>query len=203
MPIDKLMNTKLKSVIILLVLLCLLALPAVINAQDLRHDGITEPYHPSYVRYRVGLYYMLGENYERALDEFTEAIDGLPQFGSAYAARGDVYLVLGEYELALADYTAAIDIYPDFVSALYMRGRAHHALDEIELASADYENAIRQMPEYALPYWGMGDLYYEQAHYEDALENYQMYLALAVDTPDADVLVRILELELVTVADAL
>lgn len=197
------MNATLQRIVGLLVLLLMFALPSAINAQDMHDPGISEPYHPSFVHYRVGIYFAQRGNYERALDEFTEAIDNLPQFGSAYAARGDVYLSLGDYELAIADYTDAIDIYPNFVSALYTRGRAYHTIGELDLASADYANAIEQLPEYAMPYWGLGDLYFGQEQYPDALENYQMYLALVVDTPDADVVAWVAELEIVAVADAL
>jgi tetratricopeptide (TPR) repeat protein len=184
--------------------LLVVLLPSLIaQAQDLRDPGVTEPYHPSFVHYRVGIYFALRGNYERALDEFTQAIDGLPQFGSAYAARGDVYQTLGEFDLAIADYTTAIDIYPDFVSALYTRGRAYHAVGEFELAIDDYENAVAQLPDYALPYWGLGDLYFEQEQYSDTLENYQMYLTLVVDTPDDQVVARVQELEVVAAAPTL
>jgi tetratricopeptide (TPR) repeat protein len=195
------MNATLQRIISFIVLL--VALPTAIYAQDMRDPGISEPYHPSFVHYRVGIYFALRGNHERALEEFTQAIDGLPQFGNAYAARGDVYLSLEEYELAIADYTTAIAIYPDFVSALYTRGRAYHALGEIELAAADYENAIEQLPEYAPPYWGLGDLYYEQEQHADALDNYRMYLALVVDDPDAQVVARVEELEILAVVETL
>ena len=197
------MNATLQRIVALLGLLLMFVMPSTITAQDMRDSGISEPYHPSFVHYRVGIYFALHGNYERALDKFTEAIDGLPQFGSAYAARGDVYLTLGDYELAIADYTSAITIYPDFVSVLYTRGRAYHAIGAPDLASADYANAIEQLPEYAMPYWGLGDLYFEQEQYDESLETYQAYLTRVVDIPDADVVARVEELEIVAAADAL
>jgi tetratricopeptide (TPR) repeat protein len=196
------MSATSKWIVGLLVLVLLLTVFSA-RAQDMRDPGITEPYHPSFVHYRVGIYFALRGNHERALNEFTRTIDGLPSFGSAYAARGDVYLSLGEYDLAIADYTNAITIYPDFVSALYTRGRAYHGIGELHLAHADYANAMEQLPEYAMPYWGLGDLYFEREQYDEALENYQMYLALVIDEPDVEVVARIEELEIIAAAETL
>ena len=195
------MKATLQRIVGLIVLLFIIGLPIASSAQDMHDPGISEPYHPSFVHYRVGIYFALRGNYERALEEFTESIEGLPTFGNAYAARGDVYLTLGDYELAIADYTNAIDIYPNFVSALYTRGQAYHAIGELDLAIADYANALEQLPEYAMPYWGLGDLYFEQEQYDEALETYQVYLALVEDAPDAEVVARVEELEIVAVAD--
>jgi tetratricopeptide (TPR) repeat protein len=195
------MNAINRRIVGLLFLLIVLLPVVCAQAQAMRDPGISQPHHPSFVHYRVGIYFALRGNYERALDELTQAIDKLPIFGSAYAARGDVYMALSEYDLAIADYTAAIDIHPDFVSALYTRGRGYHATGEEELAAADYANAIAQLPEYAMPYWGLGDLRYEQEQYAQALENYQTYLALVVDAPDADVMARVAELESIVAVD--
>jgi len=189
-------------IVVLFVLLLLLNTFGV-GAQAMRDPGITEPYHPSFVYYRVGIYFAQRGNYERTLHEFTRAIDGLPRFGSAYAARGDVYFSLGDYEQAIADYSSVIDIYPNFVSALYTRGRAYHAIGGIALATADYADAIEQLPEYAMPYWGLGDLHFEQAQYDVALENYHLYVSLVEDDPDEQVLARIEQLETLAVAEAL
>lgn len=186
-----------------LVLFALLLPVLKVAAQDLRDPGISEPYHPSRVHYRVGIYFAQQGNYERALDEFTQAIDGMSGYGSAYAARGDVYLSQGEYQLAIADYSSAIDIYPNFVSVLYTRGRAYHAAGDLDFAVSDYVNAIGQMPEYPMPYWGLGDLQYEQERYGEALDNYYQYLTLIVDVPDEQVVARVAALEIFAGADAL
>jgi tetratricopeptide (TPR) repeat protein len=172
-------------------------------AQDLRDTGATEAYHPGLVTYRVGLFYQVKADHERAIAEFSDVIEVLPEFGVAYAARGDSYVALNDYEHALADYESALSIYPDFVSVLYARGRAYLALGETELAVADFDNAVMQMPEYALPYFGLGDVAFEQGDYGDALESYQTYLALVDDAPDALVLGRIDTLTLMAAAGQL
>lgn len=83
---------------------------------------------------------------------------------------------------------------------LYARGRAYHALGEWALAEADYLNAIAQYPEYALPYWGLGDVYFEQGDVTSALDNYMLYAQWVADPPmesvtDATVVARISDLQ--------
>ena len=195
------MNGLLKRTILVLVLAALMLAATTIHAQDLIDSGETEPYHPGLVSFRLGIYYHNQGDFERALAEFTETVDGLPGWGTGYAARGDTYTALGLYQEAIADYTQAVTIFPDYVSVLYTRGRAYHAIGETALAAADYANAIGQMPDYALPYWGLGDLLYEQGQTRAALDQYRQYLALTTDVPDTQVVARVDQLEIVAAAD--
>ena len=195
------MNGLMKRMMLVLVLAALLAAGTTIEAQDLIDSGESEPYHPGLVSFRLGVYYHNQGDFERALAEFTETVDGLPSWGTGYAARGDTYIALGLYEEAIADYSEAVAIFPDYVSAIYTRGRAYHAIGETALAEADYANAIEQMPDYAPAYWGLGDLLFEQGQTQAALEQYQLYLALTTDAPDADVVARVTQLEIVAMAE--
>lgn len=160
----------------------------VVDPGEVKRDGQV------LAHYHVGVFYQARGDHERAIAEFTFAIDALPEPAYVYAARGDSYAAIGSYDDAIRDYSAAIDIYPDFVSVLYMRGRAYAALGSTVLATADYINAIEQMPEYANPYWGLGDLYYEAGNYADALESYQRHIVLEAN-PDVQVMARIEQLQ--------
>jgi tetratricopeptide (TPR) repeat protein len=147
------MNTMKKNLVKLVTIAVLLGLGASpLFAQDINDEGMTEPYHPALVQFRMGYYYQLQGNHEQAIEEFSLVIEPFPQLDSSYSARGDSYAALGEYTLAIADYDAALELTPSFASVLYMRGRVYAATGEIELANADYANAIQQVPDYALPY---------------------------------------------------
>ncbi|KXK14065.1 MAG: serine/threonine protein kinase [Chloroflexi bacterium OLB15] len=176
--------TKLTGITILLTLIGL-ALPASAQIQDQVDPG-SFPSDPGIIHFGVGYYYQLQGDQERAIEEFSQSIELMPEWGNPYAARGDSYAELGEFELAISDYNMAIEIYPDFVSALYTRGRALHAIGEFELAIADYENAIGQWPEYALPHLGLGDIYYEQGEFSLALSSYERYLSYVGIYPNED-----------------
>lgn len=197
------MKSYAKTPILLVTLLVLLAATASIAAQDLNDPGITEPYHPGLVHFRVGVFYQLRGDHERAIAEFTATIDGLPRFDAAYAARGDSYAALGKFAEALGDFGQALAVSPTSVSVLYTRGRVYMALGQTDLAETDFANAVGQMPSYALPYFGLGDVAFERGDFGEALAAYEAYVSRANHTPDALVLQRIDLLEMMAAAGML
>ena len=147
--------------------------------------GPSEVYHPALVSYRVGYYYQFKGDQQRAIAKFTEAIDLLPNYAYAYAARGDSYALIGEYQAAIDDYTVAIGFYPDYVSALKTRGVAYAAIGEYELALADFDNAITQMPTYADAYRAAADVYTLRGDTDEATKYYRSYAQYTSDTLDS------------------
>lgn len=191
------------AVIGLLVVLLFVAAPSYAQETSIVMNdfGASEAYHESYVLFRVAYYHQIKGEHEQAVAEFTEAVEGLPTFVEGYAARGDSYFALGDFESAIFDYTTAIGLDPGFVSVLYTRGSTYAVLGLDDLARADFENAIAQMPEYSLPYRGMGDLHYAVGATNLALDFYRVYVELSPESPDAQVMARIGELQVVLAAD--
>jgi tetratricopeptide (TPR) repeat protein len=108
-------SRKLAFAFVLLALIggLLLALPQTTYAADVKHDaGQGEPFAPAIVAYRLGHYYFYKGNYERAVTEYTKAVEGIPQeifaglFGYEviYWDLGDAQLMNGQYEDALVSY---------------------------------------------------------------------------------------------------
>ena len=60
-----------------------------------------EPYYA-----RANSYYQLGE-YEKAIADYTKAIQGNPKDKVSYSERAKVYRLLGETEKAIADENTA------------------------------------------------------------------------------------------------
>ena len=147
--------------------------------------GPAEVYSPALVSYRVAYYYQFQGDQQRAIAKFTEAIDLLPTYAYAYAARGDSYALIGEFQAAIDDYTVAIGFYPDYVSALKTRGVAYAALGEYELALADFDNAIAQMPTYADAYRAAADVYTLRGDTDQAIRYYHSYAQYTSDTLDS------------------
>ena len=86
-------------------------------------------------------YYQEG-NYDRALEEFSRAIELNPQFALAFNNRGAVLVDLGDYKLALADYNMAIELDPQYVYAYYLRGLSYEELNETLNASVDLNRVL-------------------------------------------------------------
>jgi Flp pilus assembly protein TadD len=90
-------------------------------------------------------------NYERALSDFTRAIQLTPNEPSTRAYRAYAYAKLGQRTDALADAAAATKLRPGEiplirVEDLELRAGAYRILGQQELALRDYREAVRVMP---------------------------------------------------------
>jgi tetratricopeptide (TPR) repeat protein len=75
------------------------------------------------------------EEYEAAIEDYTEAIELDPQNVDAYFNRGVTRADLGRYEAAIEDYSRAIDADPEDVPALLNRA-------EMYIVTGDFERAL-------------------------------------------------------------
>jgi Flp pilus assembly protein TadD len=60
-----------------------------------------------------GLRSLKANEFEKAVNSFTKAIEVDPKMGKAYEGRGEAFDHLGNYEKAVLDYTQAIQLNPD------------------------------------------------------------------------------------------
>lgn len=81
-------------------------------------------------------------DFERAIDEFTKAIELIPGFAFGYQIRGDSYFQLAQFDLAIQDYDKAIELDPNNKSAYNGRGLARYQLGEFQLAIEDFDQAL-------------------------------------------------------------
>ncbi|MEH1933053.1 MAG: tetratricopeptide repeat protein [Nostoc sp.] len=101
-------------------------------------------------------YYQLGDaaykerDYDKAIVNFSQAIQQEPTHAIAIVNRGNARYNLKDYEGAVADYSQALTIKPNQIKALVNRGNARYMLAEYSndpdqqynLAIADYNRAI-------------------------------------------------------------
>ena len=71
------------------------------------------------------------EQYEKAIEDFSKAIQLNPGTFDAYLSRGASYSNLGLYESAIPDLNEAIGRNPDSFKGYYNRGLAHCSLDQL------------------------------------------------------------------------
>jgi tetratricopeptide (TPR) repeat protein len=93
--------------------------------------------------------------YDRALDDFYEAIRLDPNDAFAFCGRGATWACLEDYAKAIADFGEAIRIEPTFVHAYVSRGEAFREQQAYRSAIADFEAAMRLAPGYA---WAVNGL---------------------------------------------
>jgi len=83
---------------------------------------------------------------EKALEDFTRAIQIDPTKADGYLGRANTLQTLGQYEASLQDYDKAIDIDPKLANAYVNRGSTYSHLGKYKKAIADYEKALALDP---------------------------------------------------------
>ena len=63
--------------------------------------------------------------HEKAIADFTKAIEIDPRYAKAYYNRGFAYFLKGQYEQAISDFTKAIELNPRYADAYINRGVAY------------------------------------------------------------------------------
>jgi len=91
--------------------------------------------------------------YQKAIDEYTKAIELKPDDADIYNNRGYAYDRLGQYQRAIEDYNEAIRLNPGLVLTYNNRGNAYHKLWLYNAAREDYDKAISLKPNDPLAYY--------------------------------------------------
>ena len=85
--------------------------------------------------------YVSDHDYDRAITDYTKAIELDRKDALAYLNRGSAYYKKQDYDRAIADYTKAIKIDPKAADAYYGRGFAYKAKGNDNWAEADFQRA--------------------------------------------------------------
>jgi tetratricopeptide (TPR) repeat protein len=118
------------------------------------------------------------KQFEKAIEDFEEAIKLNPNYADVYRDRGNAYRRLEQYERAIEDYDKAIELNPEYALAYNHRGSTYHMLKQYEKALEDYNKAIELDPEYALAYRNRGLAFRKLNKLERAIEDYNKAIEL-------------------------
>ena len=119
-----------------------------------------------------GLVYRDEENYDLAIESFTEAIELNPDFAKAYANRAATYQCKGLFDRAITDHTKAIELKSDLAEVYNNRGAAYGEQGDYDRAIADHTKAIELNPNLPEAYNNRGVSYYKKSDYNRAIEDY-------------------------------
>jgi hypothetical protein len=90
-----------------------------------------------------GLVYERERKFDKAISEFTAAIQVDSNFAQAYFNLGNAYFDLGDHDNAIVDYNEAIRLDPKYTPAYYNRGTAYLHKGNRAKANADFATARR------------------------------------------------------------
>ena len=122
--------------------------------------------------------YQSKREFDRAIQDYNEALRLDPDSALAYNNRGSAYQHKGDYERAIQDYDAAIKLDSNSALAFNNRGRAHHFRENYAQAIKDYEEAIELLPDYALAYYNRGLARFDQGLYIGSVPDFVRALTL-------------------------
>ncbi len=88
----------------------------------------------------------MNDAYNKALDEFTEALSNKSDMVDAWNNVGYVHLHLGAYREAVDDYNHVLVLKPDLQEAIEHRGEAYLAIDRLDDAKIAYMDLYNHSP---------------------------------------------------------
>ena len=124
-------------------------------------------------------------NPQKAVKEYSSAIELKPDYAEAYNRRGFAYNDLGEHLKAIADYDKAIALKPDYAEAYNNRGYEYSDLGEHLKAIAEFNKAIALKPDYAEAYSNRGCEYSDLGEHLKAIADFNKAIALKPDYAEA------------------
>jgi tetratricopeptide (TPR) repeat protein len=143
-----------------------------------------EPADLARIIYSRGLIYSRLKEDDKAVRDFTEAIQIAEGFGDAYLDRAIVYERQGLQAKAMSDYNRAIALAPQNARAYRDRADLEDDLQLWQSAIKDYTAAIAYSPGFADALNNRAGVYTKQGEYRKAIADYSRCLKLDSQDPD-------------------
>jgi tetratricopeptide (TPR) repeat protein len=128
--------------------------------------------------YNRGIFYYDKDDNDRAIADYTKALELSPNYTSAFNNRGNAYAAKGELDRAIADYDQAIKIDPKDPFRWNNRGLAWKRKGLFDRAIPDFDQAIKIDPGYTAAYTNRGETYEAKGDTERAKADYRAALAV-------------------------
>jgi len=135
--------------------------------------------------YNLGNIYSNEGDFSAAVGAYQKAIELNPSYTNALYNLAWVYFRnLEEYEKGAEMLQRVIQLEPDAVDAINELGELYRLWGKPNLAEEQYREAIRINPQFLFPYSNLGELFYQQANYEEAGKWFLKYLEQDTSNPD-------------------
>lgn len=132
-------------------------------------------------------YYFLDE-YDKALENYDQALLLENDFSLAYFQRGLAQVKMGEFEEAVSNFTSALNTDSSNTADIYgFRAGAYTSLGQYSNAIEDFTKSIELGPVTPCPYNSRGRVYLLQKNYELALQDFDRALEIAPGLSEAHV----------------
>src|SRR5215468_9510702 len=127
---------------------------------------------------RASGYYERGQ-YDRAIEDYNQAIRLNPNHANAFSNRGVAYGRKGDYDRAIENYDQAIRLNPKYINAFYNRGNAYRRKRDYDRAVQNYDQVIRLNPKHADAYSNRGLVRFYQGQFAAAVPDFSQAVGFA------------------------
>jgi tetratricopeptide (TPR) repeat protein len=117
--------------------------------------------------------------WDKALADFSRAIELNPKVPMAWNNRASAHFSLGQWEKALADSSRAIELDPNYALAWDKRGATHVELRQWDKALADCSRAIELNPKLITAWRSRGFAFTNLGQWDKAAADYAVLVELA------------------------
>ncbi|WP_371418163.1 tetratricopeptide repeat protein [Anabaena sp. UHCC 0253] len=132
--------------------------------------------------FKLGVNQMHQKSYQKAIENFSLAIQMQSDFSVAYSDRCLAYLQIQDYHQAIADCTQALNLAPDNTEAYLNRGIAQYRQGNYLDAIADYNQVIALKPDNFRAYYNRGIALAGDGNYSQAIIDYNLALTKVPST---------------------
>jgi tetratricopeptide (TPR) repeat protein len=122
-------------------------------------------------------------DYDRAIQDYNEAIRLNPNAANSFYGRGVAYNRKGDFDRAIQDQNEAIRLNPNFAVAYDARGRANRNKGDFDHAIQDYDQAIRLNPKFATAYNNRGESRLHVGDFDHAIQDFNQAIGLNPNSP--------------------
>jgi tetratricopeptide (TPR) repeat protein len=120
--------------------------------------------------------------YDRAIQDYDEAIRLVPDDAAAFDNRGIAYRAKGDDDRAFEDFDQALQLKPDLTAAYNNRGVVHRTKRQFDQAILDHDVAIILYPRYWQAFGNRGTDYLLKGDYDHAMQDYDEAIKLKPDS---------------------
>lgn len=153
------------------------------EAVDLYTKSIASEPEQVWITYNLrGCCYRKLNDHNKALEDFTKAIELHPAYSDAYYNRALTYERLFDWNKAVDDYTRSLVFEPNAPETYTNRGCCYDKLGDRARALEDFDKAIKIDPGYIHAYRYRAELHEKSGRLEKALVDYDKCISLDADS---------------------
>jgi len=130
------------------------------------------------VYYNQGIAWYNKGDYDRAISDYSKAIELNPKNADTYNNRGIAWAKKGNHDRAISDFNKAIELNSKHPDAYNNRGIAWYDKGDHGLAISDFSKAIELNPRYADAYGARGNAWIKKGDDERAASDYNKAIEL-------------------------